>query len=124
MLKPPSAAIQTDESRELFSAQDGQPIAGAYVMVVESLNQNLDNPPSAKSDSNGQFELSGLPLRNYQVYASKVKDGYPVADPAYSEENQAAITLSADQPSGSVIISIRKAGIVTLDVKDKATGSR
>ena len=102
--------------------QAGQPIAGAFVMAVESLNQNLNNPPSAKSDSNGQFEISGLPLRNYHVYASKPPDGYPEADPAYSEENQAAIALSPDRPSANVVISIRKAGIVRLDVKDKATG--
>ena len=47
-----------------------------------------------------------------------------MADPAYSEENQAAIALSPDRPSGSVIISIRKAGIITLDVRDKTTGKR
>src|SRR5262245_17737700 len=73
--------------------QAGQPIAGAYVMAVETLNQSLDNPPSAKSDSNGQFQISGLPLRSYHVYASKPTDGYPFADPFYSEENQATIAL-------------------------------
>ena len=104
--------------------QTGQPIARAQVMAVETLNQSLNNPASAKSDSNGQFEISGLPLRNYHVYAWKPQDGYPGADPAYSEENQAAIALSPDRPSGSVIISIRKAGIVTLDVRDKTTGKR
>lgn len=101
------------------TGQTGLPIAGANVMAVKTLNQSLNNPPSAKSDSNGQFEISGLPLRNYHVYASKPQDGYPMADPAYSEENQAAIALSPDRPSGSVIISIRKAGIITLDVIDK-----
>jgi len=104
--------------------QDGQPIVGAYVMAVESLHQSLDNPPSAKSDSKGQFQISGLPLRNYHVYASKTQDGYPNADPAYDEENQSAIALSQDRPSASVVISIRKAGIVRLDVADKATGKR
>jgi hypothetical protein len=104
--------------------QTGQPVAGAYVMAVESLHQSLDNPPSTKSDSTGQFEISGLPLRDYHVYASKPQDGYPDADPAYDEENQAAIALSPERPSASVVISIRKAGIVTLDVTDKATGKR
>lgn len=104
--------------------QNGQPVARAFVMAVETLNQSLNNPPTAKSDSSGQFEISALPLRNYHVYASKEQDGYPVADPAYSEENQAAIELSPERPSGSVTISIRKAGIVTLDVRDKTTGNR
>ena len=67
--------------------QAGQPVAGAYVMAVESLHQSLDNPPSTKSDSTGQFEISGLPLRDYHLYASKPQDGYPDADPAYDEEN-------------------------------------
>ncbi len=102
--------------------QAGQPIAGAYVMAVESLHQSLDNPPSAKSDSTGEFQISGLPLHNYHVYASKPQEGYPDADPAYDEENQSAIALSPDQPSASIVISIRKAGIVRLDVTDKATG--
>lgn len=93
-------------------------------MAVETLNQSLNNPPSAKSDSNGQFEISGLPLLNYHVYASKPQDGYAMADAAYSEENQAAIALSLDRPSGRVIISIRKLGIITLDVRDKTTGKR
>jgi hypothetical protein len=68
-------------------------------MAVESLLQSLDNPPSTKSDSTGQFEISGLPLRDHHVYASKPQDGYPNADPAYDEENQAAIALSSDRPS-------------------------
>jgi hypothetical protein len=42
--------------------------------------------------------------------------------PAYSDENQAAIALSPDQPSGSAIISLRKAGMLIADVRDKATG--
>jgi hypothetical protein len=104
------------------TGQDGQPVAEAYVMAVESLNQSLNNPPSTRTDLHGQFEISGLPLRNYHVYASKPQDGYPMADPAYSEENQAAIALSPDRPADSVVISIRKAGIVTLDVTDKTTG--
>jgi len=101
--------------------QSGKPIGGAFVMVVESLNQSLNNPPSAKSDTKGHFEISGLPLHSYHIYASKPEDSYPEPDPAYSEENQAAIALSSDRPTGSVIISIRKAGIVTLNVRDKAT---
>jgi hypothetical protein len=63
-----------------------------------------------------------LALRNYHVYASKPQDGYPEADPAYSGENQAAIALSGDQPSGSVVISLRKAGMLITDVRDKSTG--
>jgi hypothetical protein len=63
--------------------ETGQPIAGAYVMAVETLHQSLDNPPSPKSDLTGRFEISGLPLRNYHVYASKPQDGYPDADPYY-----------------------------------------
>jgi hypothetical protein len=102
--------------------QAQQPIAGATVMAVETLNQSLNNPPSAKSDSTGQFEITGLTLRSYHVYASKPQDGYPEADPAYSEENQSAIALSPDHPSGSVIISLRKAGMLITDVRDKATG--
>jgi Carboxypeptidase regulatory-like domain len=98
------------------------PIAGASVMAVETLNQSLNDPPTAKSDSTGHFEISGLGLRNYHLYASKPQDGYPEADPAYSDENQAAIALSPDQPSGSVIISLRKAGVLITDVRDKATG--
>lgn len=91
-------------------------------MAVETLNQSLNNPPSAKSDSTGHFEISGLALLNYHVYASKPQDGYPNADPAYSDENQAAIALSRDHPSGSVIISLRKAGMLIADVRDKTTG--
>jgi hypothetical protein len=102
--------------------QAQKPIAGAWVMAVETLNQSLNNPPSAKSDSTGQFEITDLALRSYHVYASKPQDGYPEADPAYSDENQAAIALSPDQPLGSVIISLRKAGMLITDVRDKATG--
>jgi len=69
----------------------------------------------------GFFVSRGLRLTP-EVYASKPQDGYPEADPAYSEENQSGITLSADKPSGSVVISLCKAGVVTLEVKDKATG--
>lgn len=90
-------------------------------MAVETLNQSLNNPPSAKTDSTGHFEITGLALHNYHVYASKPQDGYPEADPAYSHENQAAIALSPYRPSGSVIISLRKAGMLITDVRDKAT---
>jgi hypothetical protein len=123
------AQAQTDERKQPNGRITGsvvdktqEPIAGAYVMAVETLNQSLNNPPSAKSDSKGYFEITGLALRNYHVYASKPQDGYPVADPAYSDENQAAIALSPDQPSGSVIISLRKAGMLIAEVRDKATG--
>jgi len=102
--------------------QAQRPIAGAWVMAVGTLNQSLNNPPSAKSDSTGQFEIAGLALRSYHVYASKPLDGYPEADPAYIDENQSAIALSPDQPLGSVIISLRKAGMLITDVRDKATG--
>jgi hypothetical protein len=123
------AQAQTDEKNHRDGRITGtvvdqaqRPIVGAYVMAVETLNQNLNNPPSAKSDSSGHFEITGLALRNYHVYASKWQDGYPEADPAYSDENQTAIVLSPDQPSGSVIISIRKAGMVIAHVRDKTTG--
>ena len=69
----------------------------------------------------GFFVSRGLRLTP-EVYALKPQDGYPEADPAHSEENQSGITLSADKPSGSVVISLCKAGVVTLEVKDKATG--
>jgi len=123
------AKAQTDERNHPDGRITGtvvdqaqQPIAGASVMAVETLDQNLNNPPSAKSDSAGQFEINGLALRNYHVYASKPREGYPEADPAYRDENQAAIALSPDQPSGSVIITLRKAGMLITDVRDKANG--
>jgi hypothetical protein len=105
--------------------QAQEPIAGAWVMAVETLNQNLNNPPSAESDSAGHFEIKGLGWHKYHVYAvyaSKTQDGYPPPDPAYSDENQAGVTLSSDQPSASAIISLRKAGMLIADVRDKATG--
>jgi Carboxypeptidase regulatory-like domain len=123
------AQAQTDERKHpdgritgTVVDQSQAPIAGASVMAVETLNQSLNNPPTAKSDSTGHFEITGLGLRNYHVYASKPQDGYPEADPAYSDENQADIALSPNQPSGSVIIALRKAGMLIIDVRDRASG--
>lgn len=73
------------------------------------------------SDSEGHFEITGLELHKYRVYASKTQDGYPNADPAYSDENQATVVLTPDQPSASTIIRLRKAVILIVDVRDAAT---
>jgi len=102
--------------------QTQAPIAGAYIMAVETLNQNINNPPSAKTDSEGRFEITGLELHEYHVYASKTQDGYPNADPAYSDENQGTVMLTPDRPSASTVIRLRKAGILIVDVRDAMTG--
>jgi Carboxypeptidase regulatory-like domain len=129
LVSPFVAQAQTDERERpdgritgTVVDQSQAPIAGAFVMAVETLNQSLNNPPTAKSDSTGHFEITGLGFRNYHVYASKPQDGYSEADPAYSDENQADIALSPNQSSGSVIIVLRKAGMLITDVRDRASG--
>lgn len=108
----------TGSAEGIVLESDGKPLAGATVFVA-----TLANAPRTKTDTEGRFELTGLPVGNIGLLAYKESDGYPYSMFSFlmmPGEQVARFDVAAGETTGNVIIRLgAKAAYLKLEVTDE-----
>jgi hypothetical protein len=108
--------VVTDEAgTPVAQAQVSPHLRGVYVTHALRI--------IVKTDDKGRFEVHGLMMGEYDVYAFKEAEGYPdVSIPLYRTRLAPRARLSADHPTAKVNVVIGpKGGIVSACVRDAVT---
>src|SRR5262249_16172783 len=105
--------------------KDGNSVVGAEVTILSEECVVVGIEPSAKSQSNGSFELNNVPIGRVGVYASKPKAGYPdtrFAIYSIEPESVAKVVVRHDEVTSGVTVSLgAKAGTIFGAVLDRET---
>src|SRR5262249_10538441 len=76
------------------------------------------------ADENGQFQITNLPLANYNLYVSKEDRGYPDLHFSLYDTQFGTAELSNSQPTAAVVLKTEpRAGLVNTNVVDANTGA-
>lgn len=105
---------------------NGKPVAGAKVWMIPQIHESSMVIPDCITNSEGICERNNLQLEPYRICAEKESEGYPnISIPLYEGKQKLQVReLNLKVKSSSVTIVLGpKAGILSLQVIDAATGA-
>jgi hypothetical protein len=115
---------QAGQINGVVTDEAGSPVAHAQVSPqLKGVYVRHTLRTIVKTDDKGRFEVDGLRMGEYAVYAFKEDEGYPdISIPLYRTRPAPGARLSADHPTANVNVVIGpKGGIVRASVRDAVT---
>lgn len=102
--------------------EQGRPVKNIGIHAV--LERTGMHMPSANSDDDGRYLISGLEPGTYDIFGESDRDAYPdTAMSFYSTSEPLKVRLEGDEPSATLVLGLGpRAGILTGTVVDQFTG--
>jgi hypothetical protein len=103
--------------------ENGNTVSGAKVEAVNARNGFQGAVRYFRTNDDGRFQIEGLPLGDYRVFAKKEEDGYPDMSSAFYSDNVfPTAVLTETNPAAEMLVRLLpKAGILTGSVVDAVT---
>jgi len=118
---PDTQNTQHGRVRGTVVNDEGEPVAQVMLCTrIANPKGEMTSCGSARTDENGAFEISQLPLTKIDVYAQASIQGYGAADQTARAQT---VTLTSNAPIAHIALKVgSKPGALILNVTDKTTG--